>query len=240
MWVKVDDGFPEHPKVIEAGRHLGTYGRGRVIAIWQVAICYCNRNLTDGFIDEPTVRTWTLYDKRPLDVALVMAGAGLMARVEGGFRFHDYHDYQPSAKERKARLKKDRDRKRAERLAKLGVQADVPTDVQPLSARTSKRNPLYPTRPVLSTCTHTKVHRAPRGRFPQPVENLRVLKALIWREVHAAYGDPSEDFTYSNVAERLKVVAARAGLVYSSEFFRDQLEVAMTRVPRQRGARSAA
>src|SRR5262245_43393629 len=117
-WVKVDDAFPEHDKVIEAGRHLGQRGAGRVVAIWMVGMCYCNRNLTDGFVRESIVRTWVLYDQRPLDVAIVMAqkmpdgSAGLLERVEGGFRFHDYDHYQPSADDVKAKRARDRDRKR--------------------------------------------------------------------------------------------------------------------------------
>lgn len=141
MWVKVDDSFSEHPKVVEAGRHLGPYGRGRVVAVWLVAMCYCNRNYTDGFVDELTVRTWTLFDRRPLDVAFVMAEAGLMSRVDGGFRFHDYLDYQPAAAEIKAKRKKDRDRKREERRRPTDVRADVPTDVPTDVLTLSARNP---------------------------------------------------------------------------------------------------
>lgn len=239
MWVKVDDGFPEHQKVVEAGRHLGKRGgRGRVIAIWQVAMCYCNRNLTDGFIDEPTVRTWTLYDQKPFDVALVMAlplsdgRPGLMVRVDGGFRMHDYDDYQPSATEVRAKRKKDRDRKRAERLARLGVQPPVHAD----TSRTSDGNPQYPTRPGP---THQEDHRGSRREISTPVENLRVLKALVWREVHALYRDASVPFDLPEITERLKCVAARAGLVYAVDEFHRQIERAMTRVPHQT-SRSAA
>lgn len=242
MWVKVDDGFPEHPKVVEAGRHLGTYGRGRVEAIWLVAMCYCNRNLTDGFIDEATVRTWTLYDRRPFDVAQVMAlqmpdgSPGLLLKVDDGFRFHDYHDYQPSAKERKAKLRKDRDRKRAERLDRLGVQPDVHAD----TSRTSEWNPARSrARDPDPGPSIQKDHRGSRREMSTPVENLRVLKALIWREVHVLYRDPSVEFSLPEVTERLKVIAARAGLVYAVDTFHEQIEIAMVRVPQQ-ARRSAA
>jgi hypothetical protein len=241
MWVKVDDGFPEHPKVREAGRHLGTYGRGRVIAVWQVAMCYCNRNLTDGFIDEATVRTWTLFDRRPLDVALVMAQAGLLVRVEGGFRFHDYDDYQPSAAEVKAKKKKDRDRKREERKRKLGVQPSVHEDVHADNSAPSAWNPARSrARDPDPGPSHQKDHgRAARAGCGNPVENERVLKALIWREVHAAYGDRTAEFTLPEVTERAKVVAARAGLLYATDFFHEQIGIAFDRVPKQR-RRSAA
>lgn len=233
MWVKVDDAFPDHPKVLEAGLQLGTHGVGRVLAIWLKAMCYCNHNLTDGVITERVLKSWTICDRRPLDVAAVMVMAGLFVRVERGFRFHDYDEYQPTKAEVTAKRKKDLGRKKRRKAEQETEQ--IPVGFQAESAVV----PATPTRPCLSIGTHTEDHRASRAGFPQAVENLKVLKALIWREVHAAYDDPSEEFTYSNVGERLKVVAARAGLVYSSEFFGDQLEVAMKRVSQQR-RRSAA
>lgn len=113
MWVKVDDGFPEHNKVLEAGRQLGAKGAGRVIAIWLVGICYCNRNLTDGFLPEELIRGWVLYDPKPLDVAFAMSCAGLFVQVKGGYRFHDYDDYQPSASAIKEKRQRDRLRKKS-------------------------------------------------------------------------------------------------------------------------------
>ena len=41
-WAKLDDHFPDHPKV----RALGVYG----IALQTAAICYCARYLTDGLL----------------------------------------------------------------------------------------------------------------------------------------------------------------------------------------------
>lgn len=233
MWVKVDDKFSEHPKVVEAGRHLGTYGRGRVIAVWLAAMCYCNRNYTDGFFDDATARTWTLYDKRPFDVALVMADAKLLKRVEGGFKFHDYQDYQPSADEVKAKKKKDRERKRNERLSKLGVTPPVREDVLALSAWNPARSRACDPDPDPSLQEdHGRASRAGCGK---PVENETVLKALIWREMHAAFTDGRESWDLSSVTERLKCVAARAGLVYDVDVFHRQIDVAFERVPKQRG-----
>jgi hypothetical protein len=237
MWVKVDDKFSEHPKVVEAGRHLGTYGRGRVLAVWLAAMCYCNRNYTDGFFDEATARTWTLYDKRPLDVALVMADAKLLRRVEGGFKFHDYEDYQPSADEVKAKKKKDRDRKRTERLSKLGVHQSVREDVQTLSAWNPARSRARGPDPDPSL--QEDHGRAARAGCAQPVENVRVLKALIWRELHAAFTDTQESWDLSSVTERVKSAAARAGLVYQVDDFHQQIDVAFARVPKQRRGRAA-
>jgi len=234
MWVKVDDALPDHPKVLDAGLQLGSNGVGRVLAIWLKGMCYCNHNLTDGVISERILKSWTVVDRRPLDVASVMVMAGIFDKVDHGYRFHDYTDYQPSKAEVTAKRKKDLERKK-----RRPVETDSTQNPTGFHAE-SVVVPATPARPGLSIGTHQEDHRALRGRFPQAVENLRVLKALVWREVHAAYDDPSEEFTYSNVLERLKVAAARAKLVYSSEFFHGQVEVAMTRVPLQRGRRRAA
>src|SRR6185436_9476820 len=98
MWVKVDDGFVEHPKVITAARHLGPNGVGRVVAVWLEAICYAARNLTDGFVPILIARKF-ITDRRPLDVLDVMAMSDvrLMTKTDTGYRFHDFEHYQPSA-----------------------------------------------------------------------------------------------------------------------------------------------
>lgn len=73
MWVRVDEHFPEHPKVLKAGAILGgPDGCGRVVAVWLEALCYSNRYLTDGFIPEAVARRFRL-DRNPLEVLRVMA-----------------------------------------------------------------------------------------------------------------------------------------------------------------------
>jgi hypothetical protein len=134
-WVKVDDAFPEHDKVIEAGRHLGSNGCGRVLAIWLAGVCYCNRNLTDGRIPEAIVRTWILYDKRPIDVAEVMVHAKLLVKVDGGYRFHDYLDYQPSADKVKSKRAWDRDRKAKQKAEPETVESTVESARNPHGIR---------------------------------------------------------------------------------------------------------
>jgi hypothetical protein len=104
-WVRIDEEFPHHPKVVKAGP-LG-------MAMQVAALCYCNRYLTDGFV--PRSVAATLLDFSGLGMRMWMgelAGggedaswelvvgdledAGLWERVEGGWQIHDYHDYQPS------------------------------------------------------------------------------------------------------------------------------------------------
>ncbi len=112
MWVKVDDGFVEHMKVAAAAAHLGPSGFARVVAVWLEALCYSGRNLTDGFVPTSIARRF-ITDRRPLDVLEVMAmdDVRLMKKVKDGFAFHDFEDYQPTAKSVKDKRARDRRRK---------------------------------------------------------------------------------------------------------------------------------
>ena len=111
-WVRLDDQFPQHPKVIGIGP-LG-------IAMQIAGLCYCNRYLTDGFVPESAIPT--LLDFRELDqhafngvggvcwmAVEKLVSSGIWERVGGGYNIHDYLFYQPS----KARVLKERELNRA-------------------------------------------------------------------------------------------------------------------------------
>lgn len=86
-WIKLDDKFPDHPKVAAAGP----------MASW-LYICglaYANRLLTDGFLPCAVIRRLADIDDADA-LAERLVSAALWERVEGGFRIHDYHDYQAS------------------------------------------------------------------------------------------------------------------------------------------------
>jgi len=112
MWVRVDDGFVEHPKVVAAARHLGTEEVGRIVAVWLEALSYAARNLTDGLVPILIARKF-ITDKRPLDVldAMAMPDVRLLIKSPLGYRFHNYDRYQPSASSVKEKRQRDRDRK---------------------------------------------------------------------------------------------------------------------------------
>lgn len=114
-WVKVDDHFDEHPKMARVGP-LGW-------AVWLAGLAYCNRNLTDGFIPFAAARSlvsWDMllphptepdrelvytigigsgahgHDVECSEVIDMLVDAGIWEHVPGGYRVHDYGDYQPS------------------------------------------------------------------------------------------------------------------------------------------------
>jgi len=86
-WVRIDEGFPEHPKVIAAGP----------IASWLhvCALAYCNRQLTDGVITTAVLAR--LSDgRRNTAHAAALVEAGLWEVIDGGWLIHDFLHYQPS------------------------------------------------------------------------------------------------------------------------------------------------
>lgn len=86
-WVRLDDGYPEHPKVDRVGP----------LAAW-LNVCawaYCARNLTDGFVPEGRVdRLAKVTNAKKLAASLV--DAKLWERVDGGYLVHDFLAYNPS------------------------------------------------------------------------------------------------------------------------------------------------
>ena len=90
-WVRVDDDWPTHPKVLGLG--LAASG------LWIRALCHCNKHRTDGLIRGSNVaamagRTTKAQLKKAVEE---LVGAGLWV-VEGeNFRIHDYAEYQPTS-----------------------------------------------------------------------------------------------------------------------------------------------
>jgi hypothetical protein len=114
VWTKLDDGILDHPKIAQ----VGTLGFA-----WFVAgLVYCNRNLTDGFIPysighrlltgehaDTNGQLWRvglssgmvgrdLGEAAPIIIAGLLE-AGLWTETAGGFRVHDFNDYNPTKAE---------------------------------------------------------------------------------------------------------------------------------------------
>ncbi len=90
-WVKLDDGFFRHPKVVGAGRDA------RVLYL--AGLCYCGANLTDGSILDGALRVLAAEAeiKNPKAAAERLVEVGLWEQVGGGYRVHDYLDHNRSS-----------------------------------------------------------------------------------------------------------------------------------------------
>ena len=133
VWVRIDDQFPEHPKVAEAGP--------LAMAMQVAALCYCNRKLTDGFVPRSIARRlldfevvdadgrlWTVSrtcgmvgeDVDATWVIELLVEAGMWDEVPGGYAIHDYHDFQPTKEDVEAERESARERMRNLRAKRKG------------------------------------------------------------------------------------------------------------------------
>ncbi len=92
-WIKIDDQFADHPKVLQAGP-LASW-------LYVCGLTYCGRYLTDGWIPMQQVRKLADVDD-PLGLAARLVAVGLWEEQPDGFIVHDYHDYNPTAEKVKA------------------------------------------------------------------------------------------------------------------------------------------
>lgn len=168
-WVRLDDRFSEHPKVLSAGP-LG-------LAVHVRALCYAARNLTDGFIPSAVIPTLTA------DVALVsraagatdwpgvLVSAGLWERATGGFQIHDFLEFNPSKEKQQAER-----RATAERVTRYRERHNAPSNgacnaVTSTPVTGEVTPPPYPGPvpvPVEEKREGAKAPREPRKRFTPP------------------------------------------------------------------------
>jgi len=95
-WFKVDDQLAFHAKSVMAGNSA--------MGLWVRAGSWSSAQLTDGFIPTHMANAMANAMAKPCDPdALVLAG--FWNEVEGGFQFHEWQDFQPSAETEKAKRK---------------------------------------------------------------------------------------------------------------------------------------
>lgn len=151
-WVRIDDKFPQHPKIAAAGP--------LAMAMQVAGLCYCNRELTDGFIPRAIARTlldWQIEreDGRLFTIAVtcgmvgddlnsqwvidLLCEVGMWVEVPGGYQIHDYADYQPT----KQQILAERERKVAAGQAggKASAQARAQAGASSGAKQTVKQNP---------------------------------------------------------------------------------------------------
>lgn len=118
-WFKVDDGLADHPKLVEleGGGHFA-----EAVALWTLAGAWCARNLTDGNVPCNALRRLVPFRYAPAAEELVRVG--LWEKTDSGWRFHDWHRYQPS----KAKVLQDREKIR-KRVAAHRAKGDPGNDV---------------------------------------------------------------------------------------------------------------
>lgn len=104
-WVRLDDTFPDHPKVIGL---TDTAFRCHV-----TALCYAGRYLTDGHIPTGALR---LIGTRK--AAQELEAANLWERTDHGWHIRDFLEYNPSKEEVETQRERRKEAGRRGGLAK--------------------------------------------------------------------------------------------------------------------------
>ncbi len=141
-WFKVDDQTTFHPKVMRAGN--------AAFGAWVRLGAYCNAQLTDGFIPASVARM--IASRRELETLIE---SQFLDQIEGGYRIHDYLEYQPSRAQVEAERKATRARVTRHRNGvtpgvstqvslplTLGVSTPVPSGSRPVPSRPTSEETL--------------------------------------------------------------------------------------------------
>jgi hypothetical protein len=86
-WVKIDDSFPNHPKIVGL--------TDKAFRIHISGLCYCGTYLTDGFVPMTIAARFANEDMQYI-VELTKAGLWREAPQDNGFHIHDYLAHQTS------------------------------------------------------------------------------------------------------------------------------------------------
>jgi hypothetical protein len=185
-WVRLDDGFPRHPKV----RRLSPVA----FVLHVSAMCWSAEQLTDGMILDHQLHD--VSDLSPKQVAKSVAellGRGLWEAVDGAYLIHDYLDYNPS----RADVEKEREAKKARQRrwleSKKGRARDASLDASRDASRDAAPTPTpTPTRPdPLGSGSGRVGNSRSATRANGPVDNSRPPRLRV---VHDRCANPDHDY----------------------------------------------
>ncbi len=204
MWVRIDDDLIDHSKVLRAGERLGRYGVARVLATFMEGLTYSARKLTDGALPVFVVRQFKV-DPRPLDVAAVLAAddVRLWEPTEDGYQVHNYHNYNPTAADVKAKRARDRERKRS------GIREESkgnPKGIRGARARVSQSPPQSQKRDT------TAASLTARDVPGNANENYRVISRLV----RTVFDEDPAWLDAPDLTDEIKTRCARLPLDYDA------------------------
>ena len=153
-WVKLDDGFYDHPKVEDLSLEA--------VGLWTLCASYCGKHLSDGFVGSARVRKLGGTDATVAE----LIESGLWDEAPGGIQFHDWAEYQFTRSQVESKRESDRERKRKQRRNDDGTYAEsqaesakshsVTPDGIPTESREESHRPVpsrpVPSRPVPRAC----------------------------------------------------------------------------------------
>lgn len=240
--IYLDDRLPSHPKILKAGSRIGgKNGAALALAMYVTGLSYAREHETDGFIPDAFLGSCAAFSS-PGDIARALADryVKLWERVRGGYRIHDYHDWNRKSSEIKAQREKWREKKRAQRRGGNGRWSPdmSPGDKNHVSemshrdsrARTRSHVPrttgqaTVDTYGITSTAGCTTA-RSARGN-QKPVEKKQPTHRILCAMLRAEW---CVDGSLADALEGVKVRCARQGFAYPEG---DRLDAAVQAVER--------
>ena len=164
-WVKIDDGMPDHPKVLAAGPEAAW--------LYVAGICYCGRLTTDGFIPEAQVARLTTLDAKKIKVLVkALIEAGLWKKATNGYQVHDYLEHQQARESVELIREKTR-----QRVAKFRERKHLSNaEVTPLLGNACNADVTEPDTDT-DTDTENTYARRSKTQVATPVDNAAAIAA---------------------------------------------------------------
>ncbi len=132
-WAKLDDQFHAHRKAMKAWR-----GHPRALGLHMLAMSYCAGHLTDGLVDDEFVEEKVPAKRERELTTAALVDADLWAREDGGWRIHDWLEFNPSRADTLDKRHKEADRKARGRAKQAqSCPPNVRADTGEVSARTN-------------------------------------------------------------------------------------------------------
>lgn len=170
-WFNVDDQMHSHPKVLAAGN--------AAIGLWARLGSYCSAYATEGFIPTEIVHA---YGKKTERNNLITAG--MLVPENGGYRLHDYLDYNRDREQIESAREQARERKRRQReRQKQSEGHGVTPGVTDGGSHTPQAKPSQAKPTTTSSPTSAA---SPTGDVTLPAAAAEAIKILI--EHHIAIG----------------------------------------------------
>jgi len=208
LWLKVVASITKQPKFMTISPSASW--------LWLGGVGYCRESDTDGFIPNAVMPTLAPTVSLPTKHAKVLCDAGLWERVEGGYRVHDYLDWNPSKADLEEFRKRDTRRKRPS--ADPTTDADTTPKVLPdgntqrFQMETDTPSTWKPD--ALPDGNENAFHSEP-SRARAPGAALSALTALDSAGESADFGEESARETHGRPPMRLRRVLARSPLYHS-------------------------
>lgn len=211
----IRDGIRSNKKMLRAGAEASW--------LWLCAIDYSRDQLLDGFVPAEALHTLGVFKSSPVKLAGRLCDVGLFDSVEGGFRVHDFLEFNDSADAVREKRARDAARKAARNVD--GIELDstrIPGGKKDARAGARER---------VGVGTGSGLGNGSGSGSPEPKEQdppSRPIDPLgpsvwdLWHEVSEAHGYPQTAVAHGyNIREN---VAKVRGLVRDDTELRAALD----------------